>query len=85
MPISIFCLWFSRHVLHLTDPFADNVAANVVGALIGQAARFYLFRRYVFRKPVTVGEIVRHPLRDSQLGLEVDADPRPGSAADQYR
>ena len=20
MPLSIFCLWFSRHVLHLTDP-----------------------------------------------------------------
>ena len=32
---------------------ADNVAGNVVGALIGQAARFYLFRKYVFRKPVT--------------------------------
>src|SRR3954467_14821756 len=28
MPISIFCLWFSRHVLHLTHPLADNVAAR---------------------------------------------------------
>ena len=69
MPLSIVCLWFSRHVLHLTDPLADNVAGNVVGALIGQAARFYLFRRYVFRKPVTVGEVVYHPL--------LDAEPRP--------
>jgi putative flippase GtrA len=72
MPISIFCLWFSRHVLHLTDPFADNVAANVVGALIGQAARFYLFRRFVFRKPVTVGEVVFHPLLDQNRDLEVE-------------
>jgi hypothetical protein len=27
---------------------------------VGQVARFYLFRRYVFRKPVTVTEMV-HP------------------------
>ena len=85
MPISIFCLWFSRHVLHLTDPFADNVAANVVGALIGQAARFYLFRRFVFRKPVTVGEVVRHPLVDLHPGLAVEVDPQQERAADQYR
>ena len=31
LPLSIFCLWFSRHVLHLTDPVADNIAGNVVG------------------------------------------------------
>ena len=83
MPISIFCLWFSRHVLHLTDPLSDNLAANVVGALIGQAARFYLFRRFVFRKPVTVGEIVHHPLMDGSIDLEVD--PQPGSAAEAER
>jgi putative flippase GtrA len=60
MPLAIACLWLSRHVLHLTDPFSDNIAGNVVGQLIGQAARFYLFRRFVFRKPVTVAELV-HP------------------------
>ena len=54
LPLSIGALWFSRHVLHQTDPLADNLAGNVIGALIGQAARFYLFRTYVFRKPVTV-------------------------------
>src|SRR3954464_7686086 len=83
MPVSIFCLWFSRHVLHLTDPLADNVAGNVVGALIGQGARFYLFRRFVFLNPATVGEIVRHPLMDPyrDLGLE----SQPGSTADADR
>jgi putative flippase GtrA len=60
MPIAVGTLWFSRHVLGLTDPFSDNLAGNVIGALIGQAARFYLFRKYVFQKPVTVSELV-HP------------------------
>ncbi len=61
MPLAIACLWLSRHVLHLTDPLSDNLAGNVVGQLIGQAARFYLFRKYVFRQPVTVGEMIHHP------------------------
>jgi putative flippase GtrA len=58
LPLAVGTLWFSRHVLGLTDPLADNVAGNVVGALIGQAARFYLFRRYVFRTPVSVAEFI---------------------------
>jgi len=60
MPLAIACLWLSRHVLHLTDPLSDNISGNVVGQLMGQAARFYLFRRFVFRKPVTVAGLV-HP------------------------
>jgi putative flippase GtrA len=73
MPLAIFCLWFSRHVLHLTDPLADNVAGNVVGALLGQAARFYLFRKYVFRKPVTRSDL-EHPV--ALLGpAHLDPDP----------
>jgi putative flippase GtrA len=80
LPLAVGTLWFSRHVLGLTDPFADNIAGNVVGALIGQAARFYLFRRYVFRSPVSVAEFVHLPLADHQ-GLLDDADPvqRPGA------
>ena len=62
LPLAVGTLWFSRHVLHLTDPLADNIAGNVVGALIGQAARFYLFRTYVFRKPVTASEVAHHPV-----------------------
>jgi putative flippase GtrA len=61
LPIAVGTLWFSRHVLDLTDPLSDNLFGNVIGALIGQAARFYLFRTYVFRKPVTVAELVHHP------------------------
>ena len=79
MPLAIACLWLSRHVLHLTDPLSDNVAGNVVGQLIGQAARFYLFRKYVFRTPVTVGEFVHLPQssRDDRLA---DDEPAPESA-----
>jgi putative flippase GtrA len=60
MPLAVGTLWFSRHVLGLDDPVSDNLSGQVVGALLGQAARFYLFRTYVFRKPVTVAELV-HP------------------------
>ena len=61
LPIAVVTLWFSRHVLGLTDPLSDNVFGNVIGALIGQVARFYLFRRYVFRQPVTRLDL-EHPV-----------------------
>ncbi|HEY3528569.1 MAG TPA: GtrA family protein [Nocardioides sp.] len=61
MPLAIACLWVSRHVLGLTDPFSDNIAGNVVGQLLGQAARFYLFRRFVFRQPVHATDLAHHP------------------------
>ena len=48
MMIPIGCLWLSRYVLGLDDPLSDNVAANVIGLLLGNAARFVLFRQYVF-------------------------------------
>jgi putative flippase GtrA len=72
LPLSVFCLWFSRHLLGLTDPVADNLSANVVGALIGQAARFLLFRRFVFRSPAdhvtTTDRSTRAPARPAGRG-----------------
>jgi putative flippase GtrA len=62
LPLAVGTLWFSRHVLGLTDPLSDNLFGNVIGALIGQAARFYLFRKYVFRKPMTAGDLAHHPV-----------------------
>ena len=52
MTLPIGCLWISRNALGLTDPLSDNVSANVIGLFLGQAARFYLFRTFVFRRPV---------------------------------
>lgn len=48
MAIPVVCLWTSRHLLGLTSPLADNLAANVIGLGLGAAARFWVFRRYVF-------------------------------------
>jgi putative flippase GtrA len=50
MALPVACLWLSREVLGLTDPVSDNVSANVIGLAMGFTARFYLFRRFVFRR-----------------------------------
>ncbi|WP_372727828.1 GtrA family protein [Nocardioides sp.] len=54
MLLPIGCLWFSRNVLGLDDPLSDNIAANVIGLLMGLVSRFYLYRTFVFRRPLHV-------------------------------
>lgn len=63
--IPITCLWFSRNVLESDSIYADNVAGNVIGALLGNAFRFWAFRRFVFtvRSPLVV-EHMPDPLLD---------------------
>ena len=51
MTIPIICLWISRNSLGLDDPLSDNVSANVIGLLLANAARFFLFRSFVFPRP----------------------------------
>ena len=41
----------SRNWLGLDDPVSDNLSGVVIGQLLGQVARFYLFRTYVFPRP----------------------------------
>jgi putative flippase GtrA len=53
MSLPIACLIISRDLLGLDDPLSDNISANVIGLVLGLGARFYLFRRFVFRRPVT--------------------------------
>jgi putative flippase GtrA len=48
MGIPLVCLAASRYILGRTDVWADNISANVVGLGLGTAARFWVFRRYVF-------------------------------------
>jgi putative flippase GtrA len=51
MVIPLGCLAFSRYVLQRSDPFADNIAANVVGLALGTAARFFAIRELIFLRP----------------------------------
>ncbi len=54
MLIPIAFLWISRG-LGLDDPISDNISANVVGLLFANAARFVLFRQFVFPHPDRAG------------------------------
>ena len=63
MILPVLCLWFSRGVLGLDGPVADNVSANLIGAALGLGARFYLFRVFVFKRPITLVEIYDDPAR----------------------
>lgn len=51
MLIPVACLWVSRNPLGLDDPISDNISANVIGLLLANAARFVLFRQFVFPRP----------------------------------
>jgi putative flippase GtrA len=51
MVIPLACLSFTRYVLGLTDPVADNMAANVVGLGLGTLARFWAIQRFIFLSP----------------------------------
>jgi len=64
MSLPVACLWISRHLLGLDDPVSDNLSANVIGLFLGTVARFYLFRRWVFRHP----EALRPPILDAVSG-----------------
>jgi putative flippase GtrA len=54
MVIPLGCLSFTRYVLGLTDPFADNISANVVGLALGTLARFWAIRRFIFLSPARI-------------------------------
>ena len=54
MVIPLGCLSFTRYVLGLTDPFADNISANVIGLSLGTLDRFLAIRRFIFLSPARV-------------------------------
>lgn len=49
--IALACLAFSRYVLQLSGPLADNISANVVGLILGSLFRFWSYRTWVFPAP----------------------------------
>ncbi len=54
MVLPVGCLAISRGLLGLDDPLSDNLSANGVGLVLAFGARFFLFKRFVFRRPVEV-------------------------------
>ncbi|WP_121255143.1 GtrA family protein [Nocardioides ferulae] len=73
MTLPIACLWVSRNLLELDDPLSDNIAANVIGLVLGLGARFYLFRTFVFKRPIHLTEMYDDPS---------EVVPGPGESAD---
>ena len=60
MLIPMTCLWISRNLMGLDDPLSDNISANAIGLLLANAARFVLFRQFVFPHAATGQEPVAH-------------------------
>ena len=52
MVIPVLCVAVSRYILGFSSLWADNISANVIGLALGTAARFWVFRRYVFLEVV---------------------------------
>src|SRR5690606_24360583 len=53
MLIGLACLYVSHYVLGFQSLLADNVSSNVVGLALGTAFRFWGYRVWVFREPVS--------------------------------
>lgn len=55
--LQLACLWFSRNVLHLANPVADNIAGTFIGQGLATAFRYVAYTKWVFRhEPVSVDE-----------------------------
>jgi len=70
--IPLGCLWLSRHAFGLTSQLADNVSGNVVGLLLSQVARFYLFRQFVFHRKIRYTEVYEDPHATAEAAAVLD-------------
>ena len=48
LAIALGCLATSHYLLGFTSRLSDNIAANVVGLVLGTTFRFWSYRRFVF-------------------------------------
>ncbi|WP_445996210.1 GtrA family protein [Okibacterium fritillariae] len=46
--LQLACLGFSRYVLHLDDPVADNIFGTFIGQILATAFRYVTYGRFVF-------------------------------------
>jgi putative flippase GtrA len=63
--ITVFCVWFTQHVLGADSRLAVNLAQLGAGQVLGTLFRFWACHRYVF--PEAAGTVVapREPLEES--------------------
>lgn len=93
MALPVLALLFTQNVLGLTNAISDNVAANLVGQPLGLVARFYLFRRFVFRRAVPLVHMNQHPEDLDEIMAELESNgpdvprvmPTDPSTADRAR
>lgn len=77
--IPLGCLWLSRHALGLTSPLDDNISGNFVGLVVSQVARYFLFKRFVFHRPIRYTEV--YGAVEDSIEFNVATDPSSGSPA----
>ncbi|MCS5487484.1 GtrA family protein [Curtobacterium sp. C1] len=46
--LQLGCLGFSRYVLHLDSPIADNVSGTLIGQAVATVFRYFAYGRWVF-------------------------------------
>jgi putative flippase GtrA len=46
--LQLACLWFSRSVLHLANPVADNISGTIIGQGLATAFRYIAYTKWVF-------------------------------------
>lgn len=82
--IPVSCLWVNRHLFGWDSIYADNISGNVIGALLGNAFRFWAFRRFVFTgRPGRLVETVPERLAGALLEPRTDPVTEPGQHAER--
>jgi putative flippase GtrA len=74
--IPMACLWVTRNVFDWDTVIADNISANVIGAVLATLVRFWAFRRFVFKRHA----VEFHGVNATHVFGSVDEDEA-GSAA----
>jgi putative flippase GtrA len=72
--IPMSCLWVTRNVFGWSSVLADNVSANMVGAVLAMLFRFWAFRRFVFKRHVVEFHGAHRTTVLASLGPELGPD-----------
>jgi putative flippase GtrA len=46
--LQLGCLAFSRYVLHLSSPLADNISGTLIGQIVAVVFRYWAYDTFVF-------------------------------------